>query len=55
MTGWRIGYAGGPKEVIGAMDKIQSQTVSHPSSISQKAAVTALTGPFHAPLDTRPG
>ena len=48
MTGWRIGYAGGPRDVIAAMDKAQSQTVSHPSSISQKAAVAALTGPQEA-------
>ncbi|MDP6019051.1 MAG: pyridoxal phosphate-dependent aminotransferase [Candidatus Latescibacteria bacterium] len=45
MTGWRIGYAAGPREVIGLMDKAQSQTISHPSSISQKAAVEALNGP----------
>ena len=45
MTGWRIGYAGGAEEVIAGMNKIQSQEVSHPSSISQKAAVEALTGP----------
>ena len=45
MTGWRIGYAAGPGDVIGLMDKAQSQTVSHPSSISQKAAVAALEGP----------
>ncbi|MFH1568313.1 MAG: pyridoxal phosphate-dependent aminotransferase [Gemmatimonadota bacterium] len=45
MTGWRIGYAGGPRDVIAAMDKVQSQTISHPSSISQKAAVAALEGP----------
>lgn len=45
MTGWRIGYAAGPTDVISLMDKAQSQTVSHPSSISQKAAVTALDGP----------
>ena len=45
MTGWRIGYAAGPRDVIGLMDKAQSQTVSHPSSISQKAAVEALNGP----------
>ena len=45
MTGWRIGYAAGPRDVIALMDKVQSQTVSHPSSISQKAAVEALTGP----------
>lgn len=45
MTGWRIGYAAGPADVIGLMDKAQSQTISHPSSMSQKAAVEALTGP----------
>jgi aspartate aminotransferase len=45
MTGWRIGYTGAAEEVIAGMDKIQSQEVSHPSSISQKAAVAALTGP----------
>ncbi len=45
MTGWRIGYAGGPAELIGAMRKIQSQSTSNPCSISQWAAVEALTGP----------
>ncbi|MBT3346498.1 MAG: pyridoxal phosphate-dependent aminotransferase [Gemmatimonadetes bacterium] len=45
MTGWRIGYAAGPRDVIALMDKAQSQTISHPSSISQKAAVEALAGP----------
>ena len=45
MTGWRIGYAGGDAEVIHGMNKIQMQEVSHPSSISQKAAVEALDGP----------
>ncbi|KGM49537.1 pyridoxal phosphate-dependent aminotransferase [Pseudooceanicola atlanticus] len=44
MTGWRIGYAAGPKELIGAMRKIQSQSTSNPSSISQWAAVEALNG-----------
>ena len=44
MTGWRIGYAGGPKEVIKAMKTIQSQITSNPSSISQVAATTALDG-----------
>ena len=42
MTGWRIGYAAGPKELIGAMANIQSQSTSNPTSISQKAAVAAL-------------
>ncbi len=45
MTGWRIGYAAGPKEVITAMANIQSQSTSNPTSISQKAAVEALCGP----------
>ncbi len=45
MTGWRIGYAGGPKELIGAMRMIQSQSTSNPCSISQWAAVEALSGP----------
>ena len=45
MTGWRIGYAGGPKELIGAMRKVQSQSTSNPSSVSQWAAVAALNGP----------
>ena len=44
MTGWRIGYAGGPREVIKAMKTIQSQITSNPSSISQVAAATALDG-----------
>ena len=42
MTGWRIGYAAGPKELITAMGNIQSQSTSNPTSISQKAAVAAL-------------
>lgn len=45
MTGWRIGFAAGPKEIIKAMTNIQSQSTSNPTSISQKAAVEALTGP----------
>ena len=44
MTGWRIGYAGGPKDVIKAIAKIQSQSTTNPSSISQAAAVEALNG-----------
>jgi aspartate aminotransferase len=44
MTGWRIGYCGGPKELIAAMSTIQSQSTSNASSISQKAATVALTG-----------
>ena len=44
MTGWRIGYAAGPEDVITAMRKIQSQSTSNPCSISQAAAVAALNG-----------
>ena len=44
MTGWRIGYAAGPKNIISAIRKIQSQSTSNPSSISQAAAVEALNG-----------
>ncbi len=42
MTGWRIGYAAGPEEIIQAMSKVQSQSTSNPASISQKAAAAAL-------------
>ena len=45
MTGWRIGYAGGPNHLIAAMRKVQSQSTSCPSSISQAASVEALNGP----------
>jgi len=45
MTGWRIGYAGGPEPLIKAMAKVQSQSTSNPCSISQAAAVAALEGP----------
>ena len=44
MTGWRIGYAAGPKELIKAIQKIQSQSTTNPSSVSQAAAVEALNG-----------
>ncbi|HEY1492303.1 MAG TPA: pyridoxal phosphate-dependent aminotransferase [Steroidobacteraceae bacterium] len=44
MTGWRIGYCGGPKELIAAMSTIQSQSTSNASSIAQKAATVALNG-----------
>ncbi len=44
MTGWRIGYACGPQDVISAMSNIQSQSTSNPTSISQKAALSALAG-----------
>ena len=51
MTGWRIGYAGGPAELIRAMAKVQSQSTSNPCSVSQYAALEALDGPqdFLAP------
>ena len=45
MTGWRLGYAAGPKELIRAMTVVQSQSSTHTSSISQAAAVEALNGP----------
>jgi aspartate aminotransferase len=45
MTGWRIGYAAGPEEIISAMSNIQSQSTSNPTSIAQKASVEALIGP----------
>ena len=45
MTGWRIGYAGGPASLIKAIAKVQSQSTTNPSSISQAAAVAALNGP----------
>ncbi len=44
MTGWRIGYGAGPKDIIKAMAKLQSQSTTNPSSISQAAAVEALSG-----------
>ncbi|MCC6534398.1 MAG: pyridoxal phosphate-dependent aminotransferase [Burkholderiales bacterium] len=45
MTGWRIGYGAGPKELIDAMRKLQSQSTSNPNSIAQMAAIAALDGP----------
>jgi aspartate aminotransferase len=44
MTGWRIGYAGGPKELVKAMAAVQGHSTSNPSSISQAAAAAALNG-----------
>ena len=44
MTGWRIGYCGGPKEIVTAMATIQGQSTSNAASMSQKAAIAALTG-----------
>jgi len=46
MTGWRVGYGAGPAELIKAINKIQSQSTTHTSSISQAAAVAALNGPM---------
>ncbi len=48
MTGWRIGYAGGPADVIKAVAKIQGQSTSNPCPIAQHAAIEALTGPQDA-------
>ena len=48
MTGWRIGFCAGPRHLIKAMAKIQGQSTSNPSSIAQKAALAALTGPTDA-------
>jgi aspartate aminotransferase len=45
MTGWRLGFCGGPQPLIKAMDKLQSQSTSSTSSITQAAALAALTGP----------
>ncbi len=45
MTGWRVGYAAGPKAIIGAMNKLQSQSTSHTAAVSQYAGVAALNGP----------
>jgi len=45
MTGWRLGYAGGPRELIAAMAVVQSQSTSNPSSVTQAAAIEALDGP----------
>ncbi|UCC81111.1 MAG: pyridoxal phosphate-dependent aminotransferase [Candidatus Zixiibacteriota bacterium] len=47
MTGWRLGYAAGPKDIIAAMDKVQSHSTSNASSVSQEAAVEALSGSQH--------
>ena len=47
MTGWRIGFAGGPAALIKTMQKMQSQSTANPSSVSQAAAVAALNGPQH--------
>lgn len=53
MTGWRIGYSAGPQHIIAAMNKIQSQSTSNASSISQKAALAAFSGPQDFPVMMR--
>ena len=53
MTGWRIGFAGGPVDLIKAMAKVQSQSTSNPCTISQWASVEALTGPHDFIADRR--
>jgi len=53
MTGWRIGYSVGPREIIRAMNKIQSQSTSNPAAPSQHAALAALTGPQDFPRQLR--
>jgi aspartate aminotransferase len=53
MTGWRIGYTAGPKHVIAAMNKIQSQSTSNPSSVAQKAALAAVAGPQDFPVEMK--
>jgi aspartate aminotransferase len=45
MTGWRVGFAGGPAELINAMTKVQSQSITHTAAVSQVASVAALNGP----------
>jgi len=45
MTGWRLGYAAGPAELVGAMRRLQAQSSLNPSSVSQAAAIAALDGP----------
>ena len=51
MTGWRIGFTAGPSDLIKAMTNVQSQSTSNPTSIAQKAAITALAGPLQAVVD----
>jgi aspartate aminotransferase len=53
MTGWRAGFALGPKQIIGAMSKLQSQSTSNTASVVQKAAIAALTGPQECVADMR--
>lgn len=53
MTGWRIGYGGGPRELISAMAVVQSQSTTNPCSVSQAAAIAALTGPQDVLVERR--
>lgn len=53
MTGWRVGYGAGPRALIAAMAVVQSQSTSCPSSVSQAAAIEALTGPQHVVAERR--
>lgn len=53
MTGWRIGYTAGPQHIIAAMNKIQSQSTSNPSSVAQRAALAAVSGPQDFPVMMR--
>jgi len=53
MTGWRVGYGGGPRELISAMAVVQSQSTTNPSSVSQAAAIAALTGPQDILIERR--
>ena len=53
MTGWRVGYGAGPRALIAAMAVVQSQSTSCPSSVSQAAAIEALTGPQHMVAERR--
>jgi aspartate aminotransferase len=53
MTGWRLGYGGGPRELIAAMAVVQSQSTTNPSSISQAAAIAALNGPQELLIERR--
>ncbi|HEX3572554.1 MAG TPA: pyridoxal phosphate-dependent aminotransferase [Acidobacteriaceae bacterium] len=53
MTGWRAGFALGPKQIIGAMSKLQSQSTSNTASVVQKAAIAALTGPQECVAEMR--
>lgn len=53
MTGFRIGFCAGPRELVSAMEKLQSQSTSNPTSIAQAAALAAITGPQHTVQEMR--